>query len=132
LYNFKFHVSEFDKNTLNSTFQLYKGNTAEIFKLFDNLLVSLPHVLAQQQRQWDIAWFVAATSALTLATYNTIQISKLESTIEAIKTKMDLLTDITKVHERHLHKLDKMVMQLTQLVMNFKSLKCINGNIGPH
>jgi hypothetical protein len=75
LYNFNFHVSEFYKNTLNSTFQLYKGNTNEIFKLFNDLLVSLPHVLSQQQRQWDIASFIVAMSALTLATYNTVQIS---------------------------------------------------------
>jgi len=80
-WNFK--LSQYEWSTLNSTFQLCKGNTEEIFKLFNDLLVSLPHVLAQQQRQWGVVSFLEATAALTLATYNTVQISKLEATIEA-------------------------------------------------
>ena len=70
---------------------------------------SLPHVHEQQRRQWDIAAFATATAALTLATYNTVQISKLETAIEAQQAKTDLLTDITKLHEHHMHKLDNMV-----------------------
>jgi hypothetical protein len=70
---------------------------------------SLPHVHERQRRQWDIAAFATATAALTLATYNTVQISKLETAIEAHQAKTDLLTDITKLHEHHMHKLDKMV-----------------------
>jgi hypothetical protein len=50
-----------------------------------------------------------ATAALSLATYNTVQISKLETAIEAQQAKMDLLTDISKLHERHLHKLESMI-----------------------
>jgi hypothetical protein len=52
---------------------------------------------------------VAATAALSLATYNKVQISKLETVIEAQQAKTDLLTDITKLHEHHMHKLDNMV-----------------------
>ena len=48
---------------------------------------------------------MAATAALSLATYNTIQISKLETAIEAQEAKTDLLTDISKLHEAHLHQL---------------------------
>jgi len=35
--------------------------------------------------------------------------SKMEATIEAQQRKTGLLTDITKLHEQHLHKLDEMV-----------------------
>jgi hypothetical protein len=56
-----------------------------------------------------VASFVVATSALTLSTYNTVQISKLESKIEAQKQKTDLLTDIAKIHEQHIHQLDRMI-----------------------
>ncbi len=56
-----------------------------------------------------MASFVAATAALSLETYNTVQISKLETAIEAEQAKTDLLTDISKLHERHLHKLESMI-----------------------
>jgi hypothetical protein len=46
LYHWNFCIAEFDKATFNSTFQLYKGNTDEIFKLFNDLLISLPHIPA--------------------------------------------------------------------------------------
>ncbi len=44
-----------------------------------------------------------------LATYNMLQISKLETTIETQQRKTDLLTNIMKLHEQHLYKLDEMV-----------------------
>jgi hypothetical protein len=50
-----------------------------------------------------------AAAALSLATYNTVQISKLETAIKAQQAKTDLLTDISKLHENHMHKLDNMV-----------------------
>jgi hypothetical protein len=37
-------LPELDVATLKSTFQLYKGNTNKIFKLFQDLLTSLPHI----------------------------------------------------------------------------------------
>ncbi len=55
---------------------------------------------------------MAASAALMLATFNTIQISKLETTIEAQQCKTDLLNDITKLHEQHLHKLDEMIADI--------------------
>jgi hypothetical protein len=81
----------------------------EIFKHFHDLLMSLPHVHERQRRQWDVVSFVAATAALTLATYNTVQILKLEMAIEAQQAKTNLLSDISKLHEQHLHKLDGMI-----------------------
>jgi hypothetical protein len=109
LLNWNFHISNETEATYKSIFKLYKQNTNEIFKLFTDLLETLPHVHERQRRQWDIAAFAMATAALTLATYNTVQISKLETAIEAQQAKTDLLTDITKLHEHHMHKLDNMV-----------------------
>jgi hypothetical protein len=77
-WNFK-ALPDLDIATLKSTFQLYKSNTDKIFKLFQDLLTSLPHVHDRHHRQWDVASFVAATVSLTLATYNIVQISKLET-----------------------------------------------------
>jgi hypothetical protein len=106
---FDFKLAEYNRVTLNSTFELYKSDTIQIFKLFQDLLASLPHILECQQRQWDIASIVAATSVLTLSMYNTVQISKLETTIEAQKQKTDLLADIICLQDQHLHKLDDMI-----------------------
>jgi hypothetical protein len=72
-------------------------------------LASLPHVPERQQRQWDVASFVTATVSLGLSTYNTVQISKLESAIETQKQNSDLLADIVHIHEQHLHQLDRMI-----------------------
>ena len=109
LLHWNFHLSNESKATYESIFKLYKQNTDEIFKLFKDLLVSLPHVHERQRRQWDIVAMGTAAAALSLATYNTVQISKLETAIEAQQAKTDLLTDISKLHENHMHKLDNMV-----------------------
>ena len=102
---YHFNMADSTLQTIHSTFHVYRQNTREIFKLFEDLLASLPHVHVRQRRQWDVASFVAATAALSLATYNTVQISKLETAIEAQEAKTDLLTDISKLHEAHLHQL---------------------------
>ena len=68
---YKFTSTDADRRTIESTFDIYKQNTKGIFNLFNDLLASLPHVHARQRRQWDVASFVAATTALSLATYNT-------------------------------------------------------------
>jgi len=119
---YHFKVDDADLRTIHSTFQIYRQNTKEIFKLFNNLLASLPHVHARQRRQWDIASFVAATAALSLATYNTIQISKLETAIEVQQAKTDLLTDITKLHEQHLHQLQGQMSDIGQEIQVVKLL----------
>ncbi len=110
---------------LKSTLQLYKANTNDIFKLFHDLLTSLPHIQECHSRQWDMASFVAASAALTLATYNTMQLSKLKTVIKAQQAKTDLFTDIVKLHEQHLHKLDEMInyigneLQVVKFGQNF-------------
>jgi len=107
LQKFHFDINQSTLATLKSTFKIYKQSTAEIFKLFHDILASLPHVHAQHRHQWDIASFVAASATLSLPMYNIIQISKLETAIEAQQAKTDLLMDISKLHEQHLHKLDR-------------------------
>jgi hypothetical protein len=100
---FNFEMDESPTATLKSTFQIYKQSTREIFKLFHVLLASLLHVHERHCCQWDVASFVAAMAALSLATYNAVQISKLETAIEAQEAKADLLADIAKLHEQHLN-----------------------------
>jgi len=84
-WNFK--IDNETKATYKSIFKLYKQNTDEIFKLFTDLLTSLPHVHERQRRQWDVVAFGTATAALSLATYNTVQISKLETQLRHSKRK---------------------------------------------
>jgi hypothetical protein len=80
--HFNFNLDQYNRATLNSTFELYKSDIRQVFKLLKDLLASLPHVPERQQWQWDMASFIAATATLMLSTYNTVQISKLETAIE--------------------------------------------------
>ncbi len=121
---FKFNLDQYNRATLNITFDLYKSDINQVFKLFKDLLASLPHVPERQRQQWDVASFVVATSALTLSTYNTVQISKMESKIEAQKQKTDLLMDIINIHEQYLHQLDRMIDTIGQ---ELKALKVQSG-----
>jgi len=66
---------------------------------------------------------------LTLSTYNTVQISKLETAIEAQKQKTDLLADIIKLHEQHLHKLDKMIKDIRKEIQALKVLSGLHFSI---
>jgi hypothetical protein len=72
---FNFNLDQYNRATLNSTFELYKSDICQVFKLFKDLLASLPHVPERQRSQRDITSFVAAAAALMLSTYNTVQIS---------------------------------------------------------
>jgi hypothetical protein len=73
LHHWNFSLPDWAIATMKSTFALYKDNTNEIFKLFHDFLTSLRHVHECHRWQWDITSFVAATAALSLATYNTVQ-----------------------------------------------------------
>jgi predicted small metal-binding protein len=77
-------------------------------------------VQERQHHQWDVASFIAATAALTLSTYNTVQISKLETAIEKQQQKTDLLTDIVHIHEQHLHQLDEMIEDIGNEIQKLK------------
>jgi len=117
---FHFNLDEYNRATLNSTFELYKSDLKQVFNLFKDLLASLPHVPERQRRQWDVASFAIATSSLALSTYNTVQISKLESAIETQKHKTDLLADIVHIHEQHLHQLDRMIEDIGNEIAKLK------------
>jgi hypothetical protein len=41
---FNFNLDQYNRATLNSTFELYKSDINQVFKLFKDLLASLPHV----------------------------------------------------------------------------------------
>jgi hypothetical protein len=41
---FKFNLDQYNRATLNSTFELYKSDINQVFKLFKDLLASLPHI----------------------------------------------------------------------------------------
>jgi hypothetical protein len=41
---FNFKLDQYNRATLNSTFELYKSDISHVFKLFRDLLASLPHV----------------------------------------------------------------------------------------
>jgi hypothetical protein len=45
---FIFNLDQYNRATLNSTFELYKYDLKQIFKLFKDLLASLPHVPERQ------------------------------------------------------------------------------------
>jgi hypothetical protein len=120
---FNFKLDQYNQAMLNSTFELYKSDIKQVFRLFQDLLESLPHVPERQCRQWDITLFVASTASPTLSTYNTVQISKLETAIEAQKQKTDLLADIVKLHKQHLHQLDRMIDD------NGREIQALRGSI---
>jgi hypothetical protein len=117
---FHFNLDEYNRATLNSTFEFYKSDLKQIFKLFKDLLASLPHVPERHRCQWDIASFVTAMASLALSTYNTIQILKLESAIKMQKQKTDRLVDIVHIHEQHLHQLDKMIDDIGNEIAKLK------------
>jgi hypothetical protein len=45
---FHFNLDEYNRATLNSTFELYKSDLKQVFNLFKDLLASLPHVPEHQ------------------------------------------------------------------------------------
>jgi hypothetical protein len=46
---FDFKLDQYNRAMLNSTFELYKSDIKQIFKLFNNLLACLPQVPEHQR-----------------------------------------------------------------------------------
>jgi hypothetical protein len=44
-----FNLDQYNRATLNSTFELYKSDIRQVFRLFKDLLASLPHDPARQR-----------------------------------------------------------------------------------
>jgi hypothetical protein len=68
--------------------------------------------------------FGITTAGLTLATYNTVQISKLDAKIAANDKKLAHLIDITYLHEKHFKAEDQKIDDISnQLATMYKSPK---------
>jgi uncharacterized coiled-coil protein SlyX len=76
---------------------------------FKNILAALPEyeVITRDKRFLDLVSFGMSTAALTLATYNTARISKLETQIATNNKRLDHLVDITTLHEKHFKAVDQ-------------------------
>ncbi len=65
--------------------------------------------VTRTKQQFDLVTFKIATAGLTLATYNAVQIPKLESKISANEKKLDHLMDIINLHKQHFKAVDQKV-----------------------
>jgi hypothetical protein len=76
---------------------------------FSNMLAALPEyeIVSHNKRFLDLISFGMSATALTLATYNTARISKLETQIAQNNKRLDHLVDITSLHEQHFKAVDK-------------------------
>jgi hypothetical protein len=70
---------------------------------FNNILAALPEyeLVTREKRFLDLVSFGMSATALTLATYNTARISKLETQIATNNKRLDHLVDITALHKKH-------------------------------
>jgi hypothetical protein len=76
-----------------------------------------PFSLTPQSRNKRFVEFVAlgtATAALTLATFNKIQLDNLQAAFTEEAHKVDIVVDVQAIHDKHLHMLQAEVDQQTQ------------------
>jgi hypothetical protein len=76
-----------------------------------------PFTLQPQSRNKRFVEFVAlgtATAALTLATFNKIQLDNLQAAFTEEAHKVDIVVDVQAIHDKHLHMLQAEVDQQTQ------------------
>jgi hypothetical protein len=73
------------------------------------MLAALPEyeIVSRDKRFLDLISFGMSAAALTLGTYNTARISKLEMQIAQNNKRLDHLVDITSLHEQHFKAVDK-------------------------
>jgi hypothetical protein len=76
---------------------------------FTNILAALPEyeIVSRDKRFLDLISFGMSAAALTLATFNTARISKLETQIAHNNKRLDHLVDITNLHEQHFKAVDQ-------------------------
>jgi uncharacterized coiled-coil protein SlyX len=76
---------------------------------FSNILAALPEyeIVSHDKRFLDLISFGMSAAALTLATYNTARISKLETQIAQNNKRLDHLVNITSLHEQRFKAVDK-------------------------
>ncbi len=80
-----------------------KSCLADKLNDFTNILAALPEyeIVSRDKRFLDLISFGMSAAALTLATFNTARISKLET------QRLDHLVDITNLHEQHFKAVDQ-------------------------
>ncbi len=76
---------------------------------FSNMLATVPEyeIVSRDKRFLNLISFGMSAAALTLATYNTARISKLETQIAQNNKCLDHLVDITSLHKQHFKAVDK-------------------------
>jgi hypothetical protein len=86
-----------------------KSCLADKLNDFTNILAALPEyeIVSRDKRFLDLISFGMSAAALTLATFNTARISKLETQIAHNNKRLDHLVDITNLHEQHFKAVDQ-------------------------
>ncbi len=76
---------------------------------FIDILDALPQneVITREKRFLDLIALGMSTAALTLSTFNSAKISKLETQIASSNKRIDHLVDITSLHEKHFKAVDQ-------------------------
>ncbi len=59
-----------------------------------------------------------AIAAVAMSSFNTYQITELNAEIAVLKSKMDLLVDVSHLHEAHLHHLEEKTHTTNKLLCN--------------
>ena len=98
---------------------------------FKNQLDALPQyeVVTRDKRFLDLVALGISSAALTLSTFNTVKISKLESQIVNNNKRLDHLVDITALHEQHFKAVDQKVDDMAALLVKILR-QCIRHSGG--
>ncbi len=97
------------RTQVNEVADISKSCLADKLNDFTNILAALPEyeVVSRDKRFLDLISFGMSAAALTLATFNTARISKLETQIAHNNKRLDHLVDITTLHEQHFKAVDQ-------------------------
>jgi hypothetical protein len=87
----------------------FRTQVKEVADDFNDILDALPQyeVITRDKRFLDLVALGMSAAALTLSTFNSARISKLESQIINNNKRVDHLVDITSLHERHFKAVDQ-------------------------
>jgi hypothetical protein len=75
-------------------------------------------VVTQEKRFLDLVALGMSSVALTLATFNTVKISHLETQIVNNNKRLDHLVDITALHDKHFKAVDQKVDDMANQLAN--------------
>ncbi len=99
------------KTQLDQIISVSRSCLADKVNEFNDLLDMLPKHTAMTwtKCQFKLVMFGIATDTLTLATYNAVQISKLDDKINTNNQIVEHLIDITNLHKQHFKAVDQKV-----------------------